>query len=164
MIRTRNIPANVAPALKVSTLKRSNAFERRRILASSLRVPHHWSSGEATMKPTNSWAKNMWMSMVMPTMALVPRKAKSRDGSSRPRGPSASARDITCTAEPNSGFSQLFHDVPLAPVGRDVVQYGPAHRTGFEPPSDHVEVDAPVLENLPDRCKIPPGLRAGEKE
>src|SRR4051794_21704199 len=157
MMRTRNIPANVAPALKVRTLKRSSDFERRCILASPLRVPHHWRSGEATIKPINSWAKNMWTSMVMPTMALVPRWAKSSDGKPRPLALSSSASDITCAEEPTSGLTQLFHDVSLAPVERDEVQYGPAHRAGYEPAPDHVEVDPLILEDFPHRLVVPSG-------
>lgn len=54
--------ANAAPRLKVSRLKRTIECARRSNRGFPVRTDHACNSGEPIAYPTNSVAKNMWMS------------------------------------------------------------------------------------------------------
>src|SRR5215212_8172964 len=64
--------AKVAPVEKVSTLKRAMEWASLSIRGLPVRAPHACRTGAAIANPTNSSAKNMWVSIVKPVTKRTP--------------------------------------------------------------------------------------------
>src|SRR5215213_3436056 len=164
MRRTTKRTAKVAPVEKVSTLKRAMEWASLSIRGLPVRAPHACRTGAAIANPTNSSAKNMWMSIVKPVTKRTPpisEKASERFSWAREWRANESAVVIP---ELLLGATGTVYDGLASVALAGAAQDGLVDGAGFQAPVHDVVPRSGALQGLPDRPEQPPLPRRGEDE
>src|SRR5215212_7442368 len=156
--------AKVAPVEKVSTLKRAMEWASLSIRGLPVRAPHACRTGAAIANPTNSSAKNMWMSIVRPvTKRTPPISEKASERSIWARRWRANEGAVVIP-ELLLGATGTVYDGLASVALAGAAQDGLVDGAGFQAPVHDVVPRSGALQGLPDRPEQPPLPRRGEDE